>query len=77
VFQDIEPWVFDCVFEGGAFVRVVFEELVYEVDGFGGQQAFVAEFVLALHGVLEDVCDGVVVEGQGAGQPGWMEAYMK
>lgn len=56
--------------ESDAFLGLVLEQLVDQVLGFFGEDHIVSELVGSFEGVGQDFGDGVVVEGEGPGEPG-------
>lgn len=59
--------MFQSILKVDPFLWFILEEFVDQVHHFKGEHAFIAELVLSLYGVFEDVGDGVIIEGQSAG----------
>ena len=77
VLQNSEPLVLQSIIERYSLVRVILKQLFCQISGLARYGNCVAELVISLYRVVQNLGDGVVVEGESSGQPGSMGPYMK
>ena len=69
--------MFECRIQRDAFLGVVAQKLINQIPCLLGDESVVREGVGSVHSILENLGDGVVVEGQRAGEPAFSLTYIK